>query len=99
MDPFHGLVFDGGRFDTGNKLDWLRATVEVAGASATGVRARLELRCGDTRIATRPLAQGMKVVSIDRPNLGPAEECAVTVTNTGGTARAFALSVRLSVRL
>jgi UTP--glucose-1-phosphate uridylyltransferase len=27
---FYGLVFDTGRFDTGNKLDWLRATVEVA---------------------------------------------------------------------
>jgi UTP--glucose-1-phosphate uridylyltransferase len=30
IEPFHGLVFDGGRYDTGNKLDWLRATVEVA---------------------------------------------------------------------
>jgi UTP--glucose-1-phosphate uridylyltransferase len=29
-EPFHGVVFDTGRFDTGNKLDWLRATVEVA---------------------------------------------------------------------
>jgi UTP--glucose-1-phosphate uridylyltransferase len=28
--PFHGLVFDAGRYDTGSKLDWLRATVEVA---------------------------------------------------------------------
>lgn len=27
---FHGVVFDEGRFDTGDKLDWLRATVEVA---------------------------------------------------------------------
>ena len=27
---FYGLVFDTGRYDTGNKLDWLRATVEVA---------------------------------------------------------------------
>jgi UTP--glucose-1-phosphate uridylyltransferase len=27
---FYGVVFDTGRFDTGNKLDWLRATVEVA---------------------------------------------------------------------
>ena len=27
---FHGLPFDTGRYDTGNKLDWLRATVEVA---------------------------------------------------------------------
>jgi UTP--glucose-1-phosphate uridylyltransferase len=30
LEPFHGVVFDTGRFDTGNKLDWLRATVEVA---------------------------------------------------------------------
>jgi UTP--glucose-1-phosphate uridylyltransferase len=29
-EPFHGLVFDTGRFDTGNRLDWLRATVEMA---------------------------------------------------------------------
>jgi len=28
--PVHGLVFEGGRYDTGNKLDWLRATVELA---------------------------------------------------------------------
>ena len=27
---FLGLPFDSGRYDTGNKLDWLRATVEVA---------------------------------------------------------------------
>jgi UTP--glucose-1-phosphate uridylyltransferase len=29
-EPFFGLPFTTGRFDTGNKLDWLRATVEVA---------------------------------------------------------------------
>jgi UTP--glucose-1-phosphate uridylyltransferase len=28
--PFYGLVIDGGRYDIGNKLDWLRATIEVA---------------------------------------------------------------------
>ena len=27
---FYGLPFESGRYDTGNKLDWLRATVEVA---------------------------------------------------------------------
>ena len=27
---FFGLPFETGRYDTGNKLDWLRATVEVA---------------------------------------------------------------------
>jgi UTP--glucose-1-phosphate uridylyltransferase len=27
---FLGLPFESGRYDTGNKLDWLRATVEVA---------------------------------------------------------------------
>ena len=29
-EPFYGLPFTGARYDTGNKLDWLRATVEVA---------------------------------------------------------------------
>jgi UTP--glucose-1-phosphate uridylyltransferase len=28
--PFYGMVLEGGRYDIGNKLDWLRATVEVA---------------------------------------------------------------------
>jgi UTP--glucose-1-phosphate uridylyltransferase len=28
--PFYGLVIESGRYDIGNKLDWLRATVEVA---------------------------------------------------------------------
>jgi UTP--glucose-1-phosphate uridylyltransferase len=28
--PLHGIVFDEGRYDTGNKLDWLRATVELS---------------------------------------------------------------------
>jgi UTP--glucose-1-phosphate uridylyltransferase len=28
--PFFGFVLEGGRYDIGNKLDWLRATVEVA---------------------------------------------------------------------
>lgn len=29
-EPVYGLVFSEGRWDTGNKLDWLRATVELA---------------------------------------------------------------------
>jgi UTP--glucose-1-phosphate uridylyltransferase len=29
-EPFHAVVLASGRFDTGNKLDWLRATVELA---------------------------------------------------------------------
>jgi len=77
----------------------VRATVEIAGASAAGVRARLELSCDGRRISTRTVTRGMRVVSIDRPDLGPAEDCAVTLTNTGGAARSFALSVRLSVSL
>lgn len=77
----------------------VRATVTVAGAAAGGVRARLELRCDGRRISTRTLATGTRVVSIDRPNLGPAERCTVTVTNTGAAARTFALTVRLSVAL
>jgi UTP--glucose-1-phosphate uridylyltransferase len=30
IQDFYGLVLEDGRYDTGNKLDWLRATVEVA---------------------------------------------------------------------
>lgn len=30
VQGFHGVTFTTGRYDTGNKLDWLRATVEVA---------------------------------------------------------------------
>ena len=77
----------------------VRATVEMPGSSATGVRARLELHCDGTRISTRTLGRGMKVVSIDRPNLGPAEMCTVRLTNTSSAARAFALSYRLTVAL
>lgn len=29
-EAFYGLPFETGRYDTGNKLDWLRATVEIA---------------------------------------------------------------------
>jgi UTP--glucose-1-phosphate uridylyltransferase len=30
IQPFYGLEFTEGRYDTGNKIDWLRATVELA---------------------------------------------------------------------
>lgn len=73
----------------------VRATVEMGGATAKGVRARLELRCGDRLNRTRTLARGMKVVSIDRPDL-PAGECAVRLTNTGSAARGITLTVRLT---
>jgi hypothetical protein len=77
----------------------VRATVTMAGAEASGVRARLELRCDGRRISTRTLASRMRVVTIDRPNVGPGERCFVTLTNTGGATRSFALTVRLSVAL
>jgi hypothetical protein len=75
----------------------VRATVEASGVTAAGVRVRLELTCDGRRISTRTLAKGMRVVSIDRPRLGPAENCTVTVANTGRAARAFTLTVRLTV--
>lgn len=89
LEPF-GLLGSGRR---------VRATVEMAGAATAGVRARLELRCDDTLIAVRTLAKGTKAVSIDRPGLGPAETCTVTLTNTGAAARAYTLSLRVSIAL
>jgi hypothetical protein len=96
LAPSRSVAVPFGLLGSGRRV---RATVEVAGASAAGVRARLELRCDGRRISTRTLATGMKVVSIDRPSLGPAETCTVRLTNTDGAARTFALAVRLSVAL
>jgi hypothetical protein len=76
----------------------VRATMEVAGAAAAGIRARIELRCDGRLIATRTLATGMRVVSIDRANVGPGD-CLARVTNTGRAARAFTLVVRLTIAL
>jgi len=76
----------------------VRATMEVAGATAPGIRARIELRCDGRLIATRTLATGMRVVSIDRSNVGPGD-CLARVTNTGSAPRAFSLVVRLTVAL
>ena len=76
----------------------VRATVEMAGATAGGVRARLELRCEGTLLRTRTLGTRMRVVSIDRPNV-PAGECTVRLTNTGTAARTFTLKIRLTISL
>ena len=97
LAPGRSIALDSfGLLGSGRRV---RATVEMTGAAATGVRARLELHCDGTRISVRTLARGMHVVSIDRPNLGPAEACIVRLTNTGRTARAFVLSYRLTVAL
>jgi hypothetical protein len=90
LAPSRSVVLPFGLLGPGRRV---RATVEVAGASTPGVRARLDLRCNGTRISTRTLAKGMKVVSIDRPNLGPAKTCTVSLTNTGKSARPFALTL------
>ena len=77
----------------------VRATVEIAGASAPGVRARLELRCDGTLIVDAHARHGHEGRQHRPPEPRPAEDCAVRLTNTGGAARAFALSVRLTVAL
>ncbi len=51
-EPFHAVVMQSGRFDIGNKLDWLRATVELAlvhpelGSEFRGVLAEIASREG-----------------------------------------------------
>lgn len=77
----------------------VRATVTFAGAAEKGTRARVELRCDGTRVALKTIGGGRTSITLDRSNLGPAEECAATLTNTGRVARAYTLSVRLSVEL
>lgn len=75
----------------------VQATATLAGAAAKGVRGRLELRCDGGRIVVRSIASGRTSVTLDRRNLGPAEECTATLTSTGRARRAYTLAVRLSI--
>ncbi|MGH9101633.1 MAG: UTP--glucose-1-phosphate uridylyltransferase GalU [Acidimicrobiales bacterium] len=57
-EPVYGYVFEEGRWDTGNKLDWLRATVELA-------LRRPELADPFREVLTRLMATGPGVGDTD----------------------------------
>jgi hypothetical protein len=73
------------------------AKATFTGAAEKRARARLEVRCGSTSIATRTIGRGKTAVTIDRRDLGPAERCTATLTSSATTSRSYALRVVLSI--
>lgn len=72
------------------------ATASFTGAAEKLPRARLEIRCGKTRVALRTLTRGKTAITIDRRDLGPAT-CTAALTSTATISRAYALRVVLSI--
>ena len=72
------------------------ATATLAGEKERKPRAKLELRCDGSRVVLRTIGTGKTTISIDRPNLGPAD-CRVTLTSTSTSKRTYSLVVRLTI--
>ena len=71
-------------------------TASFTGANEKRPRARLEIRCGDSRVAIKTLTRGKTGITIDRRGLGPAT-CTAALTSTATISRAYALRVVLSI--
>ena len=72
------------------------ATATFGGAAEKRMRATLEVRCNDARVAFKTLRQGKTTFAIDQRRLGPAE-CTATLTSTSASTRSFTLVVRLTI--
>ncbi len=72
------------------------ATATFGGAAEKRMRATLEVRCNDARVAFKTLRQGKTTFAIDQRRLGPAE-CTATLTSASASTRSFTLVVRLSI--
>ena len=71
-------------------------TVTLAGANRAGVRARAEIVCNGTRVASRNFGNGVRTRTLDVPNVGPAE-CEARLVSTSRFAHRYTLSLRLAV--
>ncbi len=72
-------------------------TTSVTGAPQTGTRARVELVCDATRVASRTLTRGRQSTTIDMRDLGPAR-CQAHLVSTSKVAHSFVLRLRLEVQ-
>jgi hypothetical protein len=70
------------------------ATVSKAGRR--GVRARAQLVCNDTVVATRSFGKGQARRTLDIPNLGPAT-CDIRLVSTASTSLTYSLRISLAV--
>ena len=72
------------------------ATATINGPRETRTRATLAIRCDGALVARALIVRGKTSVTIDRPNLGPAE-CTATLTSSSLSKRQYTLVVRLTV--
>src|SRR2546430_7729351 len=70
------------------------ATISKAGRK--GIRARVQLVCNNTVVATRVFRRGQAKRTLDIPNLGPAT-CDVRLVSTVSTSLAYSLRLSLAI--
>jgi len=68
----------------------------ISKANRKGVRARAQLVCDGTVVATRTFRKGQAKRSLDIPNLGPAS-CDVRLLSSVSTSLAYTLRISLAV--
>ena len=71
-------------------------TANVARANRAGVRARADIVCNGTRVATRNFGRGVSTRTLDIPNLGPAS-CQARLVSTSGVRLSYSLHLRLAI--
>jgi hypothetical protein len=71
-------------------------TATVSRPNRAGVRARAQIICGGTIVASQPFGRGRAQRTLDVPNLGPAD-CAARLVSTARISLAYTLRLRLAV--
>jgi hypothetical protein len=94
LGPKRRAVIEFGLLGPGRRVT---ATATFRGATEKRSRAVVEIRCDGVRVALRTITKGKTTVTIDRRDLGPADECTATLTSTTSMSRAYALRVVLTI--
>jgi len=71
-------------------------TATVSRSTRAGTRARMDVTCNGTRVASQAFTRGRATRTIDVPNLGPAE-CTARLASTTGVRLTYTLRLRLAI--
>ena len=71
-------------------------TATVSRATRAGTRARIDVTCNGTRVATQTFTRGRSTRTINVPNLGPGE-CNARLVSTTGVRLTYTLRLRLAI--
>ena len=71
-------------------------TATVNKATRAGTRARMDVTCNGTRVATQLFTKGRATRTINVPNLGPGE-CSARLVSTTGVKLTYTLRLRLAI--